>query len=116
MSNKSVRKYYLSGAIASDPDYKAKFEDAANRLKEAAAHIEWLELAIMNPTNLPEGMSKKDYMMIDLQMVAASDAVILLPGWENSPGARIEKDFCDYIGKHTIPLQSLINSLKNWED
>jgi hypothetical protein len=32
-------------------------------------------------------------------MIDAADAVIFLRGWENSEGARLEKDYCIYTEK-----------------
>lgn len=35
----------------------------------------------------------RDYLIGDMEMIAACDAVVMLPGWEDSKGARLERDF-----------------------
>ena len=39
---------------------------------------------------LPDGLSQGQYMQICLPMVAVSDELVMLPGWEQSEGAYIE--------------------------
>nr|DAL51615.1 MAG TPA_asm: protein of unknown function (DUF4406) [Caudoviricetes sp.] len=47
-------------------------------------------------------MGKADYMRICLAMLDSADAIGLLHGWGNSPGARIEHDLARYNGKQVI--------------
>ena len=54
---------------------------------------------VLNPAELPEGMEKADYMRICLAMIDCADMVLFLPDSRFSAGAKIEKDYCDYIGK-----------------
>jgi len=84
-------KIYIAGKITGDPNYKAKFDNAAkNRL---AADT------ILSPATLPGGMDKADYMRICFAMIDSADAVAFLPDWRDSPGSRLEHDYCEYIGK-----------------
>nr|DAL51002.1 MAG TPA_asm: N-deoxyribosyltransferase [Caudoviricetes sp.] len=88
-------KVYIAGKITGDPYYRAKFAQAERALT-AAGHI------VLNPAVLPEGMGKADYMRICLAMLDSADAIGLLHGWGNSPGARIEHDLARYNGKQVI--------------
>lgn len=46
--------------------------------------------SVLNPATLPDGLSQGQYMQICLPMVAVSDELVMLPGWEQSEGAYIE--------------------------
>ena len=88
-------KIYLAGKISGNPNYKAEFERHAIAY-EAEGHI------VLNPAELPEGMQKEDYMRICFAMVEVADEVHFLPDWYGSAGARLEHDYCKYIGKPVI--------------
>lgn len=83
-------KIYLAGKISGDDGYQEKFARAAQKF---AGH------EVLNPAELPEGMEKADYMRICLAMIDCADMVLFLPDSRFSVGAKIEKDYCDYIGK-----------------
>lgn len=93
-------KIYMAGKISGDPDYKAKFEAAERELKNRFGE----GARLLNPAMLPEGMSKKDYMSICLQMLCAADVVALLWDWPESPGACIEYQLAAYIGTDIVFL------------
>ena len=88
-------KIYLAGKISGNPNYKAEFERHAITY-EAEGHI------VLNPAELPEGMKPEDYMRICFAMIDVADKVCFLPGWYRSAGARLEYDYCKYIGKPVI--------------
>ena len=92
---------YLAGPITGVKHYK----DTFNR---AAAALEDLGDIVINPATLPQGMPNNLYMPICLEMIKAADMVILLPGWDNSEGARLEKQFADYQGKPTVEINIYI--------
>ena len=85
-------KVYIAGKITGDPGYRDKF---------AAAEIQlgWQGHTVLNPAELPEGMSREDYMRICFAMIDVADAVVFLPDAAESAGARLEMAYCDYIGK-----------------
>lgn len=87
-----VAKVYIAGKITGDPGYHDKFREAEVQLHKHG-------YIVLNPAELPEGMSPADYMRICLAMIDVADAVVFLPGAADSAGARLEKAYCKYIGK-----------------
>lgn len=83
---------YIAGKITGEPNYKAVFDEAEERLKEEGC-------IVLNPASLPAGMPSECYMPICLAMLQQADAIYTIRGWERSPGANIEKAFAEYQGK-----------------
>lgn len=44
-------------------------------------------------------MQKADYMRICFAMIDTADVVAFLPGYETSPGAQLELQYCFYLDK-----------------
>lgn len=88
------RKVYIAGMISNDPDYKEKFSLAEEALMNTHHKI------VMNPTILPAGFEQSEYMAICYKMIDACDAVVFLPDWAHSDGARMEMG---YAIKRDIP-------------
>ena len=87
-------KVYIAGPITGHEGYEEKFRGAEEELS-SAGH------SVMNPARLgswPE-FGWEDYMRVTLEMLAVCDAVLLLPGWEGSRGARLEKKSAQKRGK-----------------
>lgn len=80
---------YLSGPMTGLPEYnRPAFAAAAEELRARG-------LRVFDPgashTDLPDGhTTHQQYMVRDLPVVMASDRVLVLDGWENSAGARLE--------------------------
>lgn len=87
-----MKVIYIAGKITGNPDYKREFNQAENRLQVEG-------YTVLNPAHLPEGLSPAQYMRICFAMIDDADAVLLLPNWQNSPGARLEADYCLYTNK-----------------
>ena len=87
-------KVYIAGKITGDPDYKDKFAEY-EALERRRGNI------VLNPAVLPEGMHSADYIRICFAMIDTADVVRLLPDWRFSFGAKLEKQYCDYIAKPT---------------
>ena len=92
-------KVYIAGKITGDPDYREKFERAARLYRKTHTRD-----SVLLPSVLPEGMSAADYMRICFAMIDSADRVLFLGDWQSSPGAQLEKLYCEYIGKPTYIL------------
>ena len=62
-------------------------------------------------------MARSDYMEICLPMLMRADVVFLLPGWQTSGGAQIEKELAEYLQIRVIEigddlLQKFMEDLK----
>lgn len=76
---------YLSGPITKDPEYKEKFDAAESYLST------WKEHIVLNPAVLPKGLKRyDDYLSIGHEMLKAADGIVMLKGWKESYGARVE--------------------------
>ena len=80
---------YIAGPMTGRPDFNA----------EAFKRVETYVVGrygcnVVNPINLPHVMgfnrSHTDYLIVCMGLVRTSDAIILLPDWEDSVGARVE--------------------------
>lgn len=81
----NARRIYISGPMTGVEDL--------NREAFRLAEIRILEQGNIpiNPHNFPKQKSYEDYLLFDLEILATSaDAVVLLPGWEKSTGAKKE--------------------------
>ena len=80
-------KIYIAGPMTGLPDYNhPAFHEAAKRFRAA----DW---NVLNPAETDGGDTSKArsyYMRQDFEKLLQADAIALLPGWENSLGARIE--------------------------
>ena len=85
------RTVYIAGPITGNPDYRYEFFAAETRILERGD-------IPLNPADLPEGLSGRQYMRICLAMLDCADAVLFLPGWGTSGGATIERLYADYVG------------------
>lgn len=85
-------KVYIAGKITGDPGYQDKFLKAEILLHQRG-------YIVLNPAELPEGMSPADYMRICFAMIDTADAVVFLSDAAESAGARLEMAYCEYIGK-----------------
>lgn len=85
-------KIYIAGKITGDPNYKAKFEKAAEAYRQKG-------YIVLTPSWMPQGMQPADYMRICFAMIDTADVIAFLPGYETSPGAQVELQYCFYIDK-----------------
>lgn len=75
---------YIAGKITGDPNYRRKFEQAAERLQRAG-------YTVLSPAILPpSGFDYAAYIRMSVAMLDECAAVCLLPDWTESEGARGE--------------------------
>lgn len=86
---------YIAGPIKGHDDYILRFARAQERL-ELSGHI------VLNPADLPRGMSPEKYMPICLAMLEQADAIYMLEDWETSEGASLEYMLATYQGKEVL--------------
>lgn len=97
---------YLSGPISGVADYWLRFLRAeAFLLRDLRGRA--IAPRIFNPARLPRDWSNRQYMHAAFAAIDESDLVILLPGWEASAGATLEKEYAGYTGKATFIFAEL---------
>lgn len=88
-------RVYIGGKITGDTGYREKFDKAETVLSKIGH-------CVMNPAKLPSGMEQGDYMRICFSMIDCADVVVLLPDWQESAGARLERAYAEKIGKEVV--------------
>jgi hypothetical protein len=81
--------YYLSGPMTGLPDYNRP------AFNEAAAELRSHGFTVWNPAEEFDATTiypRKIYIRKDIEALLKSDAIVMLDGWENSAGARLELD------------------------
>ena len=95
-------KVYLSGPITGVKDHAARFAMAEKYFADRGHKVE-------NPEKLgglleelhgaqPGALPWADYMREDIKALVDCDAIAMLPGWNESRGARLERQVADALG------------------
>ena len=81
------KRIYLAGPMTGLPDHNfPAFNDAAARFRADGWEVANPAENFGGRTDLP----RSSYMRADIAILAGCDAVAMLPGWEQSRGARLE--------------------------
>lgn len=94
-----MTRVYISGPMTGKEDHNfPQFNAAAERL--AAMGYDEVE----NPAEkgVVPGWGWTDYLRYDLARVVLCDAIYMLPGWQGSPGARLERYVADQLGLRVL--------------
>jgi hypothetical protein len=109
-------KVYIAGTISKGGTLTAeeinanlhRFEAAKNRL-EAAGYDVWCPPHHLPNNGKPATDAKTwaEYMRIDIAALVTCDGICPLPGWEESPGARLEMQIARELGFIVLDLDDL---------
>ena len=105
MGNRKV--IYIAGPITGVERYWEAFEKAEDEIIEAG-HIP------LSPSRLPIGLRNEQYARINFASIDVADAVLFLPGWEDSKGAQLEMDYCIYTGKPISTSLTFLTEVLKW--
>ena len=89
---------YIAGPMTGIKDYNfPAFHAAAERLRSCG-------FTVVNPAEItPEfGHPWSYYMRRDIPELVKCQTIYLLPGWENSKGATLERHIAERLGMHII--------------
>lgn len=78
---------YISGPIAGVDKYWEAFEAAEDQLIA-------LGLIPISPSRLPPELTEAQRAQIGIATINIADAVLFLPGWENSKCSKLEMNYC----------------------
>ena len=79
-----MSKWYISGKVTGDPDYRRKFKKAENKLRAEG-------LEVCNPVEgEEEGHEWNYYLKKDIRKLLDCDGIYFLSDWCDSKGAELE--------------------------
>jgi len=91
-------RWYIAGPMTGMPDLNFEaFHERAAELRAAGFEVE-------NPAeiNIDPGAKWEDCMRRDIPRLCLCDAILLLPGWQKSRGARLEAMIARQLGLQMI--------------
>lgn len=92
-------KIYISGQISglTPEEYAALFQAAEKRLKEQGNDV-------INPLNngVAPGEPWREHMKADIRLLLECDAIYMLPNWELSTGATLERNIAQTLGLEVL--------------
>ena len=85
-------KLYIAGPMTGLPNFNREAFNKKAECVTASGNV------ALNPATLPDGLSQHEYMDICMAMIRAADGIMLLKGWQHSPGARAEHALAEKLG------------------
>lgn len=106
---------YIAGPMTGLPRFNFDaFEDACDRLRADGFHVTSPhEMDLANGYDPDSGVDIADLratLEADIAAVKGADIVVLLPGWERSPGAMIEVLVAEAHGVPCVTLADVTNA------
>lgn len=100
-----INRLYLAGPMTGFEDFNFP---AFNKM---AAELRARGYVVENPAEhgVVEGADWADYMAYDLTRLGLCGQVALLPGWENSKGARLEVHIARELGMQVVNAHDLVS-------
>lgn len=92
---------YIAGPMSGLPEFNYPAFTAA------AAALRAQGTSVVSPTELHDGDTGRPYdfyLRLGLRALLDCDEMVLLPGWENSRGARLERQIAQALGMHITEL------------
>jgi hypothetical protein len=103
-------KWYLSGAVSNDPDFRLKFNYAEYQLKQKG-------FKVLNPVKgEKDGKAWDYYMRKDIRKLTKCDGIILMDDWFESKGARLEKKVAEELGMKILRLNVISGEITEWQN
>lgn len=102
-------KVYISGPI-SGIDFGNRFAFSCAR---SALELCGYEVIDPSEVQLSDAATWADYMKADLKLLLDCDYIYMLEGWENSKGARLERELAENLGIEEIDLDQESERAKN---
>jgi hypothetical protein len=100
-------KYYLSGAITHQTNFKEYFARYEAELRDKGV------TDIFNPAAIewPEDVKWETCLKYDLKFLVDCDCIVLLPNWRLSRGAQLEIYVAEKLGIRIVEFHDLIQEL-----
>jgi hypothetical protein len=101
-----ILRYYLSGAITRQPDFKEYFKKYENGLRNRGI------ADIYNPADADLlKASWEAYMKFDIGALLRRGCLVLLLNWRKSRGAKVEVYLCKKLGIRAVKFHDLVQEL-----
>jgi len=92
------KRVYISGPISSMHPQRAAFN-----FDLGVKQVSLLGYAPVNPHCISgQPFEYNEFMKLDLMMLAMCDGIYMLDGWETSPGAIVEIELAEKMGKFVL--------------
>lgn len=102
-------KVYISGPITG-VDFGNRFAFSCAR---SALELCGYEVVDPSEVQLDDEASWADYMRADLKLLLDCDYIYMLEGWEDSKGARLERELAENLGIEEIDIDQECERAKN---